>query len=506
MNLIGRIWNFLFGFLAFYLQEFWRGRTEVPNEESAELLHCEKKSVLNRLSDVICNLLLPSILIIFVVYEATSNRQVNRFLIVLLTMLNIAISTDSLVLTNSLLVAVGDISYSIYLVHWPIFEYFRYAFVEVDFYSRYASPAAGLFLIFVSLALGQLIEELFKHIGKLMTTWKVLLFTISIFYLAIGGMLQVLKSSELDFTIHSGRLPSNYTKVLADATRFHETFDEDVKPLTSSESLTYTRDFAEVILRADWFCDKQVRHTPINYKSKHQMGQLSSKQCTVTDGKGTKTIVVFGNSFARNYMPGCLLEHHASFAKRLHRQYSHCKRERSTLIPVLKQWKYPIDIIIFGQAFNNHEPERHYFNLSVDEIYIEMQSLFDELNEIARDVILFPLLQYNNGIDAYMKILERKLAIGQDLNIFKTPIKFVRNFRRPTRRRLAAVECSKCAKIEMEDLWCRKQEGYCNAVDFKRRLGLFYDYYHPNLYGSLFIGKFLRVNYDRWIANHNLTH
>ncbi|KAI6195863.1 hypothetical protein M3Y94_01039000 [Aphelenchoides besseyi] len=141
----------------------------------------------------------------------------------------------------------------------------------------------------------------------------------------------------------------------------------------------------------------------------------------------------------------------------------------------------------------------------MDDIYVEMQSFFDELNEIARDVILFPLLQYNNGIHAYMKILERKLAIGQDLDIFKTPFKFVRNFRKPTRRRLAEVECSKCAKIEMEDLWCHKREGYCDGVDFKRRLGLFYDYHHPNLYGSMFVGKFLRKNYDRWLANHNST-
>ncbi|KAI6195862.1 Acyl-transf-3 domain-containing protein [Aphelenchoides besseyi] len=233
MNLIGRIWNFLFGFLAFYLQEFWRRRSEVSNDESVELLNFEKKSVSSRLSDFIRNLLLPSILFIFVVYGATNNRQLNRFLVILLTTLNIAISTDSLILTNVFLVAVGDISYSVYLVHWPIFEYFRYAFVEVDFYSRYASPAAGLFLIFVSLALGQLIEELFKHVGKLMTSWKILLFTSWIFYLAIYGMLHVLKSSELDFTIHSDRLPSNYTKVLADAIRFHETFNEDVKPLSS---------------------------------------------------------------------------------------------------------------------------------------------------------------------------------------------------------------------------------------------------------------------------------
>ncbi|KAI6230258.1 hypothetical protein M3Y99_01081300 [Aphelenchoides fujianensis] len=53
-----------------------------------------------------------------------------------------------------------------------------------------------------------------------------------------------------------------------------------------------------------WFCDKRVKRPPTNFDGR--MGRLKELHCTNTNGRGNKTIVVFGNSFARCYMPGIL--------------------------------------------------------------------------------------------------------------------------------------------------------------------------------------------------------
>jgi hypothetical protein len=68
-----------------------------------------------------------------------------------------------------------------------------------------------------------------------------------------------------------------------------------------------------------------------------------------------------------------------------------------------------------------------------------------------------------------------------------------------TRKRFAAVSCPKCLKVDLSEVWCRPTEEFCDPVDQERRVSFFIDAHHANLYGSMFVGQFLRNKYDEWL-------
>jgi peptidoglycan/LPS O-acetylase OafA/YrhL len=105
-----------------------------------------------------------------------------------------------LLMSNGLLVVLGDISYSVYLVHWPLFTWYRYANMDEDFipfsgllfislggfgvYIKKHIFLAGLFLFICSVFIGYLIEHLFKQLVKHLKTWPLLLTVILFGYCA----------------------------------------------------------------------------------------------------------------------------------------------------------------------------------------------------------------------------------------------------------------------------------------------------------------------------------
>lgn len=72
-----------------------------------------------------------------------------------------------------------------------------------------------------------------------------------------------------------------------------------------------------------------------------------------------------------------------------------------------------------------------------------------------------------------------------------------------TRHHLELIKCERCIKVNWADLWCEKREdGLCRIVD-KNGLLFFVDNHHCSLYGSFFIGEYLRKLYDDY-SNHTI--
>ncbi|KAI6192331.1 hypothetical protein M3Y97_00325800 [Aphelenchoides bicaudatus] len=113
MTLDARVWQFLFGFFAhFVYQSNFLDWTSKPNQSTCCRLFCWLRNKT------------PTILLILLLLFPITNLmegQLQRLLVVFLTALIIAIKQNDSILSSDMLVNLGDVSYSVYLIHWPIF-------------------------------------------------------------------------------------------------------------------------------------------------------------------------------------------------------------------------------------------------------------------------------------------------------------------------------------------------------------------------------------------------
>jgi peptidoglycan/LPS O-acetylase OafA/YrhL len=121
MHLHNRLWQFICGFFAYY----------VHNEDLSRFY--KKKERLIFIASESFNFLLFFLLLVCMFTNFIDVIQISRFFVVFITTLILSKRTASIFLSLDAVVLIGDISYSIYLIHWPIFTLHRYWFVDAYF-------------------------------------------------------------------------------------------------------------------------------------------------------------------------------------------------------------------------------------------------------------------------------------------------------------------------------------------------------------------------------------
>lgn len=71
------------------------------------------------------------LLIVPLLFHLGGSKQLNRFLTVCLTTIIITQHEENFLLSNDILVKLGNWSYSIYLFHWPLLTLHRYVYVDL---------------------------------------------------------------------------------------------------------------------------------------------------------------------------------------------------------------------------------------------------------------------------------------------------------------------------------------------------------------------------------------
>ncbi|KAI6185799.1 Acyl-transf-3 domain-containing protein [Aphelenchoides besseyi] len=382
----------------------------------------------------------------------------------------------------------------LYISNWPDTP-------EDDYFAEWVS-----FLIAILIAIGYLIEEMFKSLSKWLSNWFRLLAVVCVLYLANGVTLWYLKSNEIGFNINATQRENGpEMEIRMKAIEF---FENRKKPIETDPShlLKYSRDFSEAALHF-WYCNKSIGWQS-NYKEFSKMGHLANNSCTVTDGNGTKTIVVFGNSHARTYMP--VMFNVSVMITEIFR--ASCMRfETSTQTSLfcfetgVTYWTPRRIKLIIGLTYGAPDTEP-YDQIENDPIYRKLEKDLAALSAVARDVVMLPNVQLMTGIDSYISKWRNKISNKESLDGFKFPIKASLKNRPRSREHLSKVNCSKCAKMNWEDLWCNRTTGMCNSIDPVSHLNYFYDQHHPTYFGSMFVGQFFRKRYDQWLNEHsNLT-
>ncbi|KAI6174825.1 O-acetyltransferase OatA [Aphelenchoides bicaudatus] len=100
-----------------------------------------------------------------------------------------------MLLTNTFLVQLGDISYSVYMVHWMIFEAHKYYNKELYAFKNNPEITILAMLILSSILLGYVVEKSYSKLSNYIQNWKTLLAVIATLYLLIFATMYYLNSN-----------------------------------------------------------------------------------------------------------------------------------------------------------------------------------------------------------------------------------------------------------------------------------------------------------------------
>ncbi|CAI5448621.1 unnamed protein product [Caenorhabditis angaria] len=194
-NVFCRVWQFIFGSVAFYLSDWLivqdskktsnnyeklieKGGAEIESEDDLEIIQRKIEKNLNRLP-FYCFLMTSLVALTYMAFAPfLINSVVLRISVTILTTILIISGSIAEInpMSNRLLVYIGDISYSLYLVHWPIYVYLKFCYSE--------DPQIFILGISFSVLLAIIIMESFEKF-YLTLNFKQIFVLLSTIYLSI---------------------------------------------------------------------------------------------------------------------------------------------------------------------------------------------------------------------------------------------------------------------------------------------------------------------------------
>ncbi|KAI6170640.1 Acyl-transf-3 domain-containing protein [Aphelenchoides bicaudatus] len=409
-------------------------------------------------------------------------------------------------LTTKNLKRIGDISYSVYLIHWPIFTMHRY----LNPNSYEGGKEAGLFgayLIAISILLGYLIEKGSLRILVSIKNWRHLHKLLFVLYLAATVLLALLNWHALDLVEDKQFNKEQNEKRQNDTIMLWETRN-DQKLFLNNKTIALN---TEISYMYPMCSDKNHR-----LSSKIKYLNVFEEIICHEKGNGNKTVIVIGNShafrpftaIARMFRPLAreitLISVTSCFPGSEHHQSSilpeskgpECVEFKEKALEAMRQYDYRIDIIIplFGWFDFKPFPANEAVNLEN-----ELQKFYNSLNSIAKEVVFAPTLNLFFKKHPLWDV-QGKLKANKEVGMVGERIESLLRYQPIIQHAVDKVECQKCLKINWTDLWCR--DGYCSAID-KRRILYFSDNHHTTLYGSLFAGEFLLNAYNNYMNKPN---
>ncbi|CAD5207984.1 unnamed protein product [Bursaphelenchus xylophilus] len=508
MSMASRMWQFMVGFATAF-STIKKKEAEASDyillSEDAEENQKTKTflpevSTCTRLAKIVVTATLTVLLLSKVMQNAVVLRAVSTLLAGLFIYLN-----DDTILSHPFMVYIGDVSYSIYLVHWPIAKLSKY-YNTGKTVSQFDS---GICIIAFSLMCGCLVEHLFMKISSYITKWSRLILLLTLFLSAIFSL-----QMYIQFSVPTEDVPKdevgaqNRTRLL----RYNETgFLEYAKGIYQNRQNPLNMTRKEI----EFFNLQQRDYLDNNAKEckKRQWGQFKKVLkdsgfydyvCQV-EGSGNKEVLIIGDSVARDTYMGVqenfrdVYSHMSLVSRRgfhpFYRDPGLSNDSDVIFSAVVKNWERPIDILFVlysTTTFGTEEVKKKY----VDKYPMMLQVFLDQVQPYVKDLIFLGYPEVT--VDTFNNIEEmfKFIRDGSSLDAFH--MSWPQHKKRKARFSHVTenIQCPKCLKVDHARSMCSTITDRCLSA-LPNGLILRRDNIHAMLMGSFFYAEEFRFAYDR---------
>ncbi|CAD5224709.1 unnamed protein product [Bursaphelenchus xylophilus] len=513
MSLFSRIWQFLIGFLANALQPKQAEGLyqKLPqHEEDTPLV-----TTFNVGFAIKCMLFI--VLLLQLYCPITSVGSVDRFLCTLTAALFIMIKERNF-LENNFYVYIGDVSYSLYLLHWPAILISKY--VMSWGFDGPSSPE-GVLLFEAALLSSVLLENTFKKIQSCVTSWRHLSCLLFVLYMLLNAAAFNMHLKRQDsFLTSRFVIGSNSTEELHDnsTSKLRKFVVDTVKKdllLYESRNLNLTNDEAAILqAEADILKDYFRNECIFELDKKYGFKRFAAVDMACeSEGSGGKEILVIGNSLAQDIYMGIeakmkhIYKRVTLYALACAIPFFGAATSENHFVTTIKTWGRPIDILVVRHSYYQIGGKPS-INLCppLPEDYLKTQFLKDaqafygNVSKIAKTVVI-SFSEYETGFNTqkFNKALAANNLSGLNLNYTQH-----RKLAAKYDDVIKAVNCSNCIKVDFMSGFCSHITDICQVVS-ERKLPFLVDDIHQSPFGDFVMADVLTDELERHGVLSNKT-
>ncbi|CAD5219299.1 unnamed protein product [Bursaphelenchus xylophilus] len=478
MNTLCRVWQFCIGFIVHYFKkkappQYSKISSDKIGEKhdlSALSIHSPCSEHGSNLKTVFC-----ALLIILLQIRVSNFVWIHRLAATVTAGVLLATGGKSF-LENQLFVYVGNISYSLYLVHWPALVFFKYTAN-----SSTISIRDGILILQACFLLSVLVESSFKKLNQSINCKAKLFLLIVALYMCLAATIS------FNSNVQQPQVSAPHENYTDNITKPEEFLMSRVFDYEHMDQLNMTN-----TQLADY--NGRLHDFWLHFGYGHAVKNNETKALKIShqvEGTGDLEVLLIGNSISSDLYYG-LWPRFRSHYKRLTLVYTAATvpfqqdfdgDHSRHFLNIVKNFGRPIDLLVIRYATHRIVDDKNYIE---NQMRTDMQYFFDQLSLLPVKKIITGYTEYKADRDYTVEMLQKAQRANEDTSKFNFSYKKARERNLPLDKVMSTLKCDKCSIYDFSRTFCNSITDKCSVV-LENGVIIYWDYMHVSAFGSFFM-------------------